>query len=97
MNCPAIKCKNNKSGNCTVIDSELPAFNLDENGQCKYFIGPFVDPDQPPKIAYVCDRRVCKKCGHTECHYTLDVNHAVNFTKNLDGNFMEIEEEEDGN
>lgn len=31
-------------------------------------------------ILYLCDREACEKC-HDECDYTVDINHAANFTR----------------
>ena len=34
-------------------------------------------------IAYVCDQKACTGCQdkNTECHYTTDIQHAVNFER----------------
>lgn len=34
---------------------------------------------QSNRVAYLCDRKACPKCGDPECLYTEDINHAVNF------------------
>ena len=38
----------------------------------------------PPKIAYICDRLACEDCN-PKCSHTLDISHAKNFEKVLDG------------
>lgn len=42
-------------------------------------------------VAYVCDGRVCDLCSYSECHHTLDIHHAKNFTETEPGKFMENE------
>ena len=32
-------------------------------------------------ILYLCDREKCENCDNVDCHYTSDINHAVNFEK----------------
>jgi len=44
--------------------------NLDPGEKC----------DCLPKIFYLCDRKACERCSY-DCHYTSDINHAVNFKK----------------
>jgi hypothetical protein len=39
-------------------------------------------------IYYICDRRKCDNC-HDECHLTKDINHAVMFRKDIQGNYIE--------
>lgn len=34
-----------------------------------------------PDVIYECDREACAICKNTECFYTFDVEHAVNFHK----------------
>ena len=30
-------------------------------------------------VMYLCDRKACVRCDNPECHYTVDIRHAVNF------------------
>lgn len=41
------------------------------------------------KIAYLCDRKECEVCNNMDCMHTLNIEHAVNFTKACDGKYME--------
>ena len=48
------------------------------------------------KIAYICDRQQCEKCGYPLCSHTTDIAHAVNFKNFADGGdfmYMEIDRE----
>lgn len=45
-------------------------------------------------VFYLCDKRACPKCNSgsdNKCTHTLDISHAVNFKKDLDGNYWEKE------
>lgn len=44
-----------------------------------------------PTIAYVCDGKSCETCPGLECHHTIDIHHAKNFTEIEPGRFMENE------
>lgn len=44
------------------------------------------------EVAYVCDGKKCETCPGLECHHTLDIHHAKNFTEIEPGRFMENEE-----
>ncbi len=39
-------------------------------------------------ILYICDRRKCEHC-HDECYLTREIDHAVMFYKNEQGNYIE--------
>lgn len=44
---------------------------------------------------YVCDRKNCgEKCPNPDCKYTLDIEHAVNFTNDGQGGPYYIEKED---
>ena len=45
-------------------------------------------------IAYMCDQKACTGCQdkNTECHYTTDIQHAVNFER-VDGSDYYVEKE----
>lgn len=42
-------------------------------------------------VAYLCDRRACKRCSYPLCRHTLDITHAVNFTQTSVGVWCEKE------
>lgn len=39
-------------------------------------------------VLYICDRRKCEDC-HDDCHLTRDIDHAVMFYKNGQGDYVE--------
>lgn len=46
---------------------------------------------RPQFVAYVCDETACEKgCPRTECYHTLDIDHAKNFKKLINGKYMEL-------
>ena len=49
--------------------------------------------EQKTKIAYLCDRRRCEKCG-VDCTRTFDIEHAKNFRKEV-GLYIEVDQEKD--
>ena len=49
---------------------------------------------EPGNVAYICDRKQCEDCSFPLCHRTLDINHAVNFTKFGDYYMEKMEEDE---
>lgn len=40
-------------------------------------------------VLYICDRKRCNPCDNELCGYTTDIDHAVNFQKDREGNYWE--------
>ena len=43
------------------------------------------------KVFYLCDRQACENCGCSDCQLTSNIEHARNFEKDENGNYIEGE------
>lgn len=44
------------------------------------------------RVLYICDRKRCNPCNNELCRHTTDIDHAVTFQKDKEGNYWECNE-----
>lgn len=44
--------------------------------------------EEYPRVAYVCDRKMCEECA-SDCNHTFDIRHAKNFECIADNEYFE--------
>lgn len=62
-----------------------------KNNKNKKFAEQFSIKEQNEVVAFLCDRRKCKKCNYPQCTHTFDIRHAKNFECTISGIYEELE------